>query len=76
MWPEVLSDISAFTSGGVSGILAKDPTKKCVNANFHAGLDPHFQRLYAETYGKLGPVAITLPGEVEQVSSIPELIPY
>ncbi|MGZ5804387.1 MAG: helix-turn-helix transcriptional regulator [Xanthobacteraceae bacterium] len=60
----------------MSGILAKDPTKKCVNASFHAGLDPHFQRLYAETYGKLGPVAITLPGEVEQVSSIPELIPY
>jgi DNA-binding CsgD family transcriptional regulator len=76
LWSEVLARIAGFVDGQVGGLLAKDPTRKCVHAYFHAGLDPHYLRLYSETYSKLGPVATSLCGEVEQIASVPDLMPY
>lgn len=76
LWPEVLAGIADFVDGQVGGLLAKDLVKKSVHAYCHAGLDPHYQRLYADTYSKVGPVATTLLGDVGQIASIPELMPY
>lgn len=33
-------------------------------------------QLYAESYSRFGPVATSLTGDVEQIISIPELVPY
>src|SRR3981081_3778173 len=75
-WGGVLVDIADFVDGQVGGILAKDATRKYVNAHCYAGLDPHYMKLYTETYSKLGPVALSPFGDVEQVLSVPELVPY
>jgi len=75
-WPRALANIADYVDGRVAGLLAKDPVRNQVKACWHAGGDPHYIKLYAETYSRLGPIA-TLPlGEVEQIVSIPELIPY
>jgi len=76
LWADVLADIADFVDGQVGGILAKDATRKYVNAHCYAGLDPHYMKLYTETYSKLGPVALSPFGDVEQVLSVPELVPY
>src|SRR5262245_6002900 len=76
LWSEVLTRIAEFVDGQVGGLLAKDSNKKCVQAYFHAGLDPHYLRLYAQTYSKLGPVAMSLFEEIGQIASVPQLMPY
>jgi DNA-binding CsgD family transcriptional regulator/PAS domain-containing protein len=76
LWPEVLAGIAEFVDGRVGGLLAKDSNKKQINANWHAGGDPHYMRLYAATYSSLGPLATSPPSEVGQTVSIPELVPY
>jgi DNA-binding CsgD family transcriptional regulator len=75
-WPRVLASIADYVDGRVAGLLTKDPVRNQVKACWHAGGDPHYIKLYAETYSRLGPIA-TLPlGEVEEVVSIPEVVPY
>jgi DNA-binding CsgD family transcriptional regulator/PAS domain-containing protein len=76
LWPDALAKIAGFAGGQVGGLLVKDVMNKCVAVNCHAGVDPHYMRLYAETYCKFGPVATSLFCEVEQIVSIPELVPY
>jgi len=75
-WPEVLAGIAEFVDGRVGGLLTKDSNKKRVNAHWHAGGDPHYMQLYATTYSSLGPLATSPPGEVGQIVSIPEIVPY
>src|SRR5262249_15176142 len=36
----------------------------------------HYMQLYATTYSRLGPLAISPPAEVGQIVSLPELVPY
>jgi DNA-binding CsgD family transcriptional regulator len=75
-WPCALASIADYVDGRVAGLLAKDSVRKQVKACWHAGGDPHYIKLYAETYSRLGPIA-TLPlGEVEEIASIPDLVPY
>jgi DNA-binding CsgD family transcriptional regulator/PAS domain-containing protein len=76
LWPDVLAAIAEFVDGRVGGLLTKDSTSKHVNASWHSGGDPHYMQLYATTYSRLGPVAMSPPGEVEGIVSIPELVPY
>jgi len=76
LWPEVLATIAEFVDGRVGGLLTKDAIKQEVNAHWHAGGDPHYLRLYAETYSRLGPVAISPPGQLAEIVSIPDLMPY
>ena len=76
LWPEALAAIADFVDGRVGGLLTRDSTRREVNAHWHAGGDPHYLRLYAETYSRLGPVATSPPGDVEQIVSIPDLVPY
>jgi DNA-binding CsgD family transcriptional regulator/PAS domain-containing protein len=76
LWPDVLPGIAEFANGRSPGLLAKDSTKRHVNAHWHAGIDPDFMRLYAETYSKLGPVATSACGQVGEIFAAPDLVPY
>jgi DNA-binding CsgD family transcriptional regulator len=76
LWEDVLARIARLVNGHVSGILVKDPIRKCVEAHCHAGGDPHYMKLYAETYSQLGPVATSRFSDADQVVSIPELVDY
>lgn len=76
LWPDVLAAVADFVGGQASGLLVKDTMNKCVAAHCHARVDPHYLRLYSDTYSKFGPVATSLCCDVDQVVSIPELIPY
>ncbi len=75
-WPDTLAGIADFVGGRYVGLLAKDLMNRSVDANYHAGFDPHYMRLYENTYRRLGPIAAAPCIEVEQVVSIPELVPY
>ena len=76
LWPEVLSEIVDFVDGRVAGLLTRDSTREQVNVQWQAGGDPHYMRLYADTYSRLGPLATSPPGQVERVVSIPGIMPY
>ena len=76
LWPVVLAEIADFVEGQVGGLLVKDAAKNCVSLHCHAGGDPHYMRLYARTYSKLGPIATSLSCDVDKVVSVPELVPY
>ena len=76
LWPEVLSAIAEFVDGSVGGLLTRDSAKPQVNAHWHAGGDPHYMRMYAETYSRLGPVATSPPGQIGAIDSMPDLVPY
>ena len=62
-----------FVGGHGGCLLVKDLTNKGIDAHWQAGVDPHYMRLYTETYSKLGPVAALNFGDVEQIVSVPEV---
>jgi DNA-binding CsgD family transcriptional regulator len=72
----VLAGISGFVGGQVCGLLAKDTAKKCVRANCQVGVDEHYMRLYKDTYYQHGPIANSVCGDIEQIISVPDLVPY
>jgi DNA-binding CsgD family transcriptional regulator/PAS domain-containing protein len=76
LWPEVLSEIVEFVDGRVASLLTRDSTRQQVNVQWQAGGDPHYMRLYADTYSRLGPLATSPPGQVERIVSIPGIMPY
>jgi DNA-binding CsgD family transcriptional regulator len=76
LWPDVLSEIVEFVDGRVGGLLTRDSTRQQVNVQWQAGGDPHYMRLYADTYSALGPLATSSPGQVERIVSIPGIMPY
>ena len=76
LWPAVLAAIAEYVDGRVAGLLTRDSTKPQVSANWHAGGDPHYMRMYADTYSRLGPVATSPPGQVGAIVSMPDLVPY
>lgn len=75
LWPDVLREVASFVGGQAAGLLSKDSVSKIGIVTYHAGVDPHYLRLYAETYCKFDPMAALHFFDVEQVVSIPELIP-
>ncbi len=76
LWPDVLAAIAEFVDGRVAGLLTKDSTKPQVNAHWHAGADPLYMRMYADTYSRLGPVATSPPAQAGAIVSVPDLVPY
>src|SRR5215831_11147061 len=75
-WAGVLAGIAEFTDGQTGALLVKDQVNESVNAHWHTGVDPHYMQLYATTYSSLGPVAKSPGGAVEQILSVPEMVPY
>jgi DNA-binding CsgD family transcriptional regulator/PAS domain-containing protein len=75
-WSEVLASIVAFVDGHGGGLLVKEATGRGVDVHWHTGVAPHDMRRYDETYCKLGPVAALSYGEIGQIVSVPEVVPY
>lgn len=76
LWSDVLAQIGEFVGGQAGGILSKDSISKFGTAYRHFGVDPRYVQSYAETHSKFDPVS-TLPFfDIEQIVSIPELVPY
>jgi DNA-binding CsgD family transcriptional regulator/PAS domain-containing protein len=73
-WTDVLARITDFVGGQACALVSKDPVNKSGVIQYFCNVDPHYIRLYAETYSKFDPLA-TLP-PIGQVVSIPDLVPY
>ncbi|QWG18971.1 LuxR family transcriptional regulator [Bradyrhizobium sediminis] len=75
LWSDTLARIGSFVGGDGGGLLSKNIVSKDSTPYHHFGVDLQQVRVYADTHSRLDPVA-TLPSfEVEQVVSIPELVP-
>jgi hypothetical protein len=75
-WTDVLAKIAKYTGGQAAGLLSKDTVSKSGNIYYQSGVDPYFVKLYSETYWKFDPAANLTDCEVEQVVSVPDLVPY
>ncbi|HKS86884.1 MAG TPA: LuxR C-terminal-related transcriptional regulator [Pseudolabrys sp.] len=75
-WTTVLANIAEFAGGQAAGLLSRDSISKSGNVYYQAGIDPHFVRLYSETYWKFDPVADLPDCEIERIVSIPDLVSY
>jgi DNA-binding CsgD family transcriptional regulator len=75
-WTSVLAKITDFVDGQAGGLLSKDSVSKSGNAYYHVGVDPHYLGLYAESYWRFDPMGALPFCDVEQIASIPELVPY
>lgn len=75
-WTHVLAKIARYVDGQAAGLLTKDGVSKSGSVYYQAGVDPHFVRTYMETYWKFDPVASLPDYELEQIVSVPDLMPY
>jgi DNA-binding CsgD family transcriptional regulator len=75
-WTNVLAEIAKFVGGQAAGLLSKDAVSKSGNIYYQAGVEQRFVELYSETYWKFDPVISLLDREVEQIISVPDLVPY
>jgi DNA-binding CsgD family transcriptional regulator len=75
-WPEVLARVVDFVGGHGGCLLAKESSSRDVDAQWQAGVAPHYMQLYTQTYSKLGPVAALAFGEVGQIVSVADVVPY
>jgi DNA-binding CsgD family transcriptional regulator len=75
-WTSVLAKIAAYTGGQAAGLLSKDSISKSGNVHYQSGVDPYFVRLYSETYWTFDPVAGLPECDIDQIVSIPDLVPY
>ncbi|HEY8332231.1 MAG TPA: LuxR C-terminal-related transcriptional regulator [Tardiphaga sp.] len=73
-WDDVVVGINRYVGGKACGLFSKNPINKCGTTHYFCGADPHYIRLYAETYCKFDPLG-TLP-RFGQVVSIPDLVDY
>jgi len=75
-WSEVLGRAVDFVGGTAGGIISNHPAGDFTEGYYRVGMDCKFAQLYAETYWRLDPVAKLSTHELEEVVSIPDLIPY
>ena len=75
-WTHVLAKIARYVDAQAAGLLTKDGVSKSGSVYYQAGVDPHFVRTYTETYWKFDPVASLPDYELEQIVSVPDLMPY
>lgn len=57
-WPGVLEKAAAFVGGPAAALLFKDALSKHGNSVYDFGTDPHFKKLYFETYISLDPATV------------------
>ena len=75
-WTHVLAKIARYVDGQAAGLLTKDGVSKSGSVYYQAGVDPHFVGTYMETYWSFDPVASLPDYELEQIVSVPDLMPY
>ena len=72
-WNDVVVGINEFVGGLASGIFSKSLISKSGAAHYVYGADPHYLKLYSETYSKLGPLTFFPP--LGEIVSMPDLVP-
>src|SRR6201996_9560625 len=73
-WNNVVVGINEFVGGKATGIFSKDLISKSGATHYFCGADPHYIKLYSETYSKLGPHTSFPP--LGGIVSMPDLVPY
>src|ERR1700741_5357422 len=75
LWPRALEGMCGFVGGSMANIFWPDVVTKTAKRFFEWGNDPHYTRLYMETYAKISPLfpaVYTFP--VEHVFSQTDII--
>jgi DNA-binding CsgD family transcriptional regulator/PAS domain-containing protein len=73
-WNDVVVGINDFVGGNATGIFSKNVISKSGVTHYFCGADPHYIKLYSDTYSKLGPLTSYPP--LGQIVSMPDLVPY
>ena len=74
LWNDVVVSINDFIGSRGCGLVSKDLTSHCGRTLYYHGVDPHYIKLYAESYSRFDPL-VSLPA-FGQVVGIPDLIDY
>ena len=74
LWSDVVVKLNAFIGSQACGLISKDPVSKSGATHYYCGVDPHYIRLYAETYAQHDPLA-RLP-RYGEVRNIPDLVNF
>jgi hypothetical protein len=56
LWPDALENICAFVEGCTANLFYQDTGNHAVQVFYSWGEDPHYQRLYVDTYAALNPL--------------------
>ena len=73
-WNDVVVGINEFVGGQACGIFSKNLISKSGATYYFCGADPHYIKLYSETYSKLGPLTSFPP--LGRIVSMPDLVPF
>jgi DNA-binding CsgD family transcriptional regulator/PAS domain-containing protein len=73
-WNDVVLGINDFVGSQACGVISKDSKSKFGETHYYCGVDPHYIRIYAESYSRFDPLT-TLPPP-GQVVGIPDLLEY
>jgi DNA-binding CsgD family transcriptional regulator len=78
LWPRALEKTCRYVEGMSSTLGSHHPTEGSARYHFEWGNDPHYARLYSETYVKLSPMLVPtlLHAQVGDVLGVADLIPY
>lgn len=74
LWSDVVVMLNDFIGSRACGLISKDPVSKSGATHYYCGVDPHYIKLYAETYAQYDPLA-RLP-RYGEVRNIPDLVNY
>jgi hypothetical protein len=76
-WPDALRQVARFVGGPSAGLLSKDATRKSGNIFYSdGGIEPHYVRLYFDSYVKLDPLNTAhFFAEIDQPVSIADIMP-
>jgi len=76
LWPPVFKEVTKYIGGSACYLFWQDMVGRNSDGYFAAGHDPHFLRLYHQTYFKLNPVFPTVMfHSIERPLSIPDCLP-
>ena len=73
-WNDVVIGINDFVGSQACGLISKDSRSKFGETHYYCGVDPHYIRLYANSYSRFDPLTILPP--FGQVVGIPDLLEY
>jgi hypothetical protein len=72
LWNDVVVSINDFIGSRGCGLVSKDLTSHCGRTLHYHGVDPHYIKLYSDSYSRIDPL-VSLPA-FGQVVGIPDLI--
>jgi DNA-binding CsgD family transcriptional regulator len=76
IWPLVLEELTAFVGGVASALVSHDVAARKGRFYFSWGDDPHYTKLYFDTYIKLNPILVPMMLlKIGDVRSASEIIP-